>query len=324
MRKELLVRVGCLALGICLLGCDGGGGGEGELRVLLEAEDTITSGLRPGVGVEDIRDGWEVRFGAYHATLGDIRIRLPSESGLEASDPDLFTVDLSSVPESGLPLWTLGGLRAGRWDFYYGLRGAASEATRHEGVPEADFAEMMAGDQSYLVDGTLLRADGQSCPPASLASPGEATPNGNTNGRDEDCYDNPEVHFRVGISTEASYGPCQVDDVPGVSVPAGGSQTVAITIHGDHLFFNGFPEGAEGGVMRLAQWLADCDLDLDGEVTEAELRAIAPSDLAEIDGRFQLGGSPIAPLDTMWTYLTAQLRTQAHFQGEGECPLSGL
>ena len=73
--------------------------------------------------------------------------------------------------------------------------------------------------------------------------------------------------------------------------------------------------------MRLAQWLADCDLDLDGTVTRTELEAIAPSDLSELDARYDLS-APFddLPLDSMWNYLRAQLRTQGHFQGEGECP----
>jgi hypothetical protein len=54
-------------------------------------------------------------------------------------------------------------------------------------------------------------------------------------------------------------------------------------------------------------------------VTEDELRAISPSALSEIDSRFQLGAPPIAPLTNMWVYLTAQLKTQGHMNGEGEC-----
>jgi hypothetical protein len=78
-----------------------------------------------------------------------------------------------------------------------------------------------------------------------------------------------------------------------------------------------------GSDPRPAQWLADCDLNLDGTVTRAELEAIAPSDLGEIDSRYQLGGSPITPLDTMWDYVVAQLKTQGHMNGEGECPFDG-
>src|SRR5690606_35668307 len=111
------------------------------------------------------------------------------------------------------------------------------------------------------------------CPPASLAETGDRQPNGNTSGGN-DCFDAPTVGFVFGAAAETAYGPCEIDDVPGLSVPAGGTQTVAMTIHGDHLFFNGFPEGNEGGVSRRAQWLADCDLDLDGTVTQQELEAI--------------------------------------------------
>ena len=68
--------------------------------------------------------------------------------------------------------------------------------------------------------------------------------------------------------------------VPGVSVTADSTQTSALTLHGDHLFFNGFPEGDEGGVMRLAQWIADCDLNLDGTVTNDELQAACAFSIA--------------------------------------------
>jgi hypothetical protein len=74
----------------------------------------------------------------------------------------------------------------------------------------------------------------------------------------------------------------------------------------------------------LAQWLADCDLNLDGTVTADELGAIAPSQLPELDDRYQLGGSPITPLDDMYDYVMSQLKTQGHFQGEGECPVDGV
>jgi hypothetical protein len=137
-----------------------------------------------------------------------------------------------------------------------------------------------------------------------------------------DCYANPEIGFSFAVRAPISLGPCEREGSEGFAVTAGGTSTVAITIHGDHLFFNGFPEGSEAKVLRLAQWLADSDLDADGEVTEAELKAIAPGDLWELDpDRFQLGGSPLTPLDTVWTYVRAQLMTQGHFQGEGECAI---
>jgi hypothetical protein len=190
-------------------------------------------------------------------------------------------------------------------------------------VEEVDYDEMVANDWTYLIDGVLTKADGQSCPPADLASPGDKTSNGNTSGSNA-CYDAPSVRFVFGVTAETRFGPCELDGVPGVAITADGTQTVATTLHGDHLFFNGFPEGDEGGVMRLAQWLADCDLNLDGTVTKDELEAIAPSQLTELDSRYQLGGSPITPLEDMYDYLAAQMKTQGHYQGEGECPADGV
>ena len=183
---------------------------------------------------------------------------------------------------------------------------------------------MQDTDATYLIAGTLAKSDGQSCPPPNLATPGSATPSGSSDAG-QDCYDNASISFEFIANAETVFSHCGLDGIPGFSVAGGSTQTVAATIHGDHPFFNGFPEGDEGGVLRLAQWLADCDLDLDGEVTEKELKSIAPADLAEIDPvRYQLGGSPIKPLDNMWTYLIAQLKTQGHMNGEGECEFDGM
>ncbi len=305
-------------------GAPDGGGGGGTLRVILESEDTITDGIEAGMTGETIQDGWSVTFEDYVVVIGDVDVHLSTDEAVTAEAPDTFAVDLVDVPATGLPLWTLSGLAVGRWEFSYAIAGAGDGAMRHDSVPEATFAEMMTNDWTYLIAGTMTNATGQSCPPASLATPGSATPNGNTNAGGDACYDAPSISFRFGIAAETAFGPCEIDEVPGFAITDGATTTVAATIHGDHLFFNGFPEGDEGGIMRLAQWLADCDLDLDGTVTRAELEQIAPADLPEIDARFQLGGSPITPLEEMWAYVTAQLKTQGHFQGEGECPYDGM
>jgi hypothetical protein len=186
----------------------------------------------------------------------------------------------------------------------------------------ADFDAMVESDFTYLIDGTLSKAAGQSCPPAALATVGDREPNGETSG-DNDCYDAPEVRFTFGASAETLFGPCEIDEVPGFAITADQTESIALTIHGDHIFFNGFPTGGEGGVMRLAQWLADCDLNLDGTVTQEELEAITPAELPELDTeRYQLGGAPVA-IETMYDYVGAQLKTQGHFQGEGECAIDG-
>jgi hypothetical protein len=313
-------------LALALSAC--GGDDAGSLSVLVEAEDTIQEGIAADDGSEadeSIRDGWAASFDKYIVAVGDIDLELSTDHARTAEAPAVFAVDLTKIPAAGLPLWDIKGLDAGRWEFHYSLSGGAEGAQRHETVTQADFDAIESNDWTYLIDGSLTKSDGRSCPPSSFADPPAGATSLGTNAGGDDCYSNPDVAFVLGVSAETLLGPCELDGVSGVSVPAGGTQTVAVTIHGDHLFFNGFPTSDEGGTVRLAQWLADCDLNVDGEVTREELEQLRPSDLPEMDARFQFGGSPIEALEgqSMWVYVTAQLKTQGHLQGEGECEIDG-
>ena len=282
--KEQTLKSSNIALGalVCLSlltsGCsseDDPAAGSGSLTVLLDHGGAIFDGLEPGDKAINIRDGWSVSADKYIVTVGDIDVHFSTDESVEAEAGDVFVVDLTKVSAAGLSLWTFEGLREGRWEFNYATPGAGDGSTRHDSVAQADYDEMVSKDWTYFIDGVLTKSDGQSCPPAALAKPGSKTPNGNKSGTN-DCYDAPTVRFAVGASAETKYGPCEVDEVPGFAISDGGTQTVAATVHGDHVFFNGFPEGDEGGVKRLAQWLADSDLNLDGTVTAEELKAIAP------------------------------------------------
>jgi hypothetical protein len=317
--NKALTAFAAIAVHLCACADD-----PGTLTVLVEPEDVIIDGLEPGDGVENIRDGWQVEFQQYIVAIGDVAVSLSTDDSVEAEAHEVFAVDLTAIPQSGEELWTISDLEPGRWNFSFATTGAAHGAERHDSVSESDFDSMKADDHTYLIRGTMTKEGGVSCPPTALAAPtGDATAVGPNAGGDE-CYENPTITFDWGVDAETVYGPCEVDGIPGVSVGSGSTQSVAMTIHGDHVFFNGFPEGSEGGVQRLAQWLADCDLDVDGMVTSDELQDIAPSDLPELDDRYQLGGSPLSPLDDMWTYVRAQLKTQGHFQAEGECPVDGI
>lgn len=320
----LRIHLPALALACIPTGCAEVGAGSGDLTVIVEPEDTIVDGLDPGDAVESIRDGWTVRFEKMIVAIGDVDLHLSTDEGVEAAAHEVFAVDLAAVSSSGADLWTLPGLRAGRWEITWATPAADGATRGTEGVAAEDLARMQAEGFTYLVLATLTKPDGVSCPPIAVAQiPADAVPV-TTAPDGRDCYAAPSLTIDVGAVADTVYGPCEVDGTPGVSIAAGGTQTVALTLHGDHLFFNGFPEGSEGGTQRLAQWWADCDLDLDGTVTVPELQSISPSDLAEIDDRYQLGGSPITPLDTMHDYVRAQLKTQGHFQGEGECPVDGV
>jgi len=295
-------------------------GGTAVLSVVVEAESTITSGILAGSGDEEMQDGWAVAFDKYIAVLGEVDIRLATDPNVTGEDAEVYAVDLKKAPSSGFPLWKVKDLAEGRYEFNYVLSGAA-HGQRHESVSEQDFARMAEEDMTYLIQGTLSKADGVSCPPKAFARAGDAVAV-STNADGDDCYANPTVRFDIGLTAETYFGPCEIDGLSGVVVSADTTETATISIHGDHLFFNGFPEGSEGGVVRRAQWLADSDLDVDGVVSKEELLALTPEDLPALSG-IQLGGTPISPLDSLWTYAAAQLKTQGHYQGEGECAVDG-
>ncbi|MBM4291071.1 MAG: hypothetical protein FJ138_06175 [Deltaproteobacteria bacterium] len=315
-----------------LLSCDDEAEeGTGVVRFVLQAEDLVTRGIAAGEGSADIRDGWAARFDSYRVALTGVELR----SGAEARRaPESYMVDLTRVPESGFPGWSLAGVPARRWDVWYETP-LASEVPAEElaaALPDGDLTSaadeqaaatrMRSEGLSYLIAGALSAAGGASCPPRDLATPPPGATPTRQNERGDDCFAAAEVRFELAVGAEALYGPCELDGVPGVAVPSGGEVTVALTLHVDHMFFNGFPEGSEAGVQRLAQWLADCDLDLDGVVTMEELGRVAPAQV--LDDRFQLGGAPVSQLATMADYMRAQLMTQGHYQGEGECAVNGV
>ncbi len=310
-------RAQSFVLALLLVACSDDSNTEpGSLSVRLDAEATIVEGLEPGDDNQDVRDGWSIEFDKYLVTVGNVHLQLSTNSKVEAEDPAFHVVDLAKVPSSGLELWSFEELRPGRWEFGYET-GVEGDPRRHDSVERDDFDTLVESGWTYFVEGTLSNPDGRSCPPTELANLPDDTENVGENQRGDLCYANTEVHFVFGAAAGTAFGPCEIDGVPGVTVPVGGSQTASITIHGDHLFFNGFPEGSEGSIRRLAQWWADADLDLNGTVTADELKKIPPSAL--LGEEYSLGGSPLQPLDSMYQYVIAQLTTQGHFQGEGEC-----
>ena len=94
-----------------------------------------------------------------------------------------------------------------------------------------------------------------------------------------------------------------------LTIPAGGEDTTQITIHGDHLFYDGLedPDAAVRGRAVL-----EADADDDGEITLAELEAVSIPALGYAVGQH----SDVLTLRDFIGHLT---RTIGHVDGEGEC-----
>jgi hypothetical protein len=312
-----------LLLGVVISGCSDSPEAEtpGTLRVLLEPEGTIVDGLRPGSDVESIADGWTVTYDKYLIAVGNIAVDYATERSLGADDRNVFVVDLVQLPPSGETLWKLAELQPGRWNFGFEFTKATNKSKRHESVADADFGRMIESGLSYLIKGTLTKDDGLSCPPSNHATVTDVGSVGENSARDL-CYSNASIVFEFAVEARSVFRNCQLDGVAGFALAEATTATEAITVHGDHLFFNGFPAGSEGGVMRLAQLWADTDLNVDGKIDVAEFGDVLIADMPEWDARYQLGGAPqVGRLETLGDVVAAQLMTQGHMNGEGECEL---
>ena len=305
--------VSAVAIGACA-------SNTGSLSVALEAEESIVEGVAAGTETENIADGWTATFSKYTVVIGRPALRSVASAAVSFSDANVFAVDLTSLTNIEV-LWAIDDLDSGDYDFSFQTPQGDAETVQHASVNDVDFAQLTAG-ATYLIAGELSNPTGQSCPPVDKAMPGAKVSNGNTIEGDP-CYDASSIKFSLVVDAATHFGPCEIDEQPGLTIPAGGVHTAKITIHGDHLFFNGFPPESETSVSRLAQWWADADLNLDGEVTEAELSALTTSDLHAMRN-YDLGGTPITFVgadDNLLTYVRAQLKTQGHFEGEGECAI---
>lgn len=297
--------------------------GTGSVAILLEPETTILDGLMPGDRVDQIRDGWRVQFNKYVLGIGHVRSNLGADHELEVEAGDAFFVDLKELPTDGLKLWELTDLAPGRWTFGYEFIAGGHGAKRHSSVNKSDFERIETEGLSHLITGTLSKQGGVSCPPRALVVAPELEPEGK-NAAGDDCYPNPTINFEFAATAEAEVSNCEQDGLPGFTVTNERRSTVAITIHGDHLFFNGFPESGEGGILRLAQLWADADLNLDGNITADEYSTILLADMTEWDERYQKGGAPLKRLATLGDLVEGQLKSQGHMDGEGECAVDGL
>lgn len=288
MARTLL---GLTALG--LAACDEGSseGGAGKLRVILAAEASITGGLDQGSGSDDTRD-YDVRFSKYLIAVGNVRLG-KSSTDSQASLQDVYVADLQQVGEQGVELGTIDDLQSGQWDeFGYATPRAPSTAKAVGGATAAEVAKMRANGWTYWIEGNVLRDESEGGP----------------------------VSFVIQTAVDTVFSNCEVDGEPGVSLVAGGPSTVTLTIHGDHLFFNTFPSGSEGSIKRLAGWVFQADANTDGKVTTEELSELDATEVFKSTAGYSLDGKPKdLEINTALDFVRAQLATQGHVSGEGEC-----
>jgi hypothetical protein len=265
----------------------------GDLVVSLQAEDTIAEGLAAGTGDEQITDGWAITYTKFIVALGHVHVQ---QAGGAVNEVEMDTLaDLRSVSSAGRPVQTLTALPTGRYTFEYDTPIASADMTRDASVSAADQARMVAEGCTYLIQGTATR---------------EAR----------------SIAFDFCLAAETVLECSAMEGAEGIVINSG-SNSAAMTLHGDHLWFNGFPDGDEGVVLRRAGWLALVDdrTGMDGMLTNADLTAtpvtVLDPTLYSLTGAPSVDGMPITNL---LQYARAQVTTQGHLNGEGECLANGM
>ena len=265
---------------VCALLCFGcsseDAAGAGSVSFETWGEDYIEQ----GIGSEQFEDGWSVHYDQFLINLGQFRIA--SSAGETAAT--LPTSQLFDMTRPGpQPVAEVHDLEARKWDrVSFAIAPADASTSTTANTTEADLDMMRQGGYSVLVRGTAT--DGTT-----------------------------QKSFAWGFPCTTTYGECHAEldgkETDGVIVTNGGNDTVQVTIHGDHFFYDDLASPA--AVLRFAP-LAAADADQDGEVTLAELSAVK---LFEVDvGTY---GTGAANIDDLGAYVSALSSTIGHYRGEG-------
>jgi hypothetical protein len=125
-------------------------------------------------------------------------------------------------------------------------------------------------------------------------------------------------HFAWGFTQNTLYEHCEsTDKGEGLTVPDGGEETVQLTIHGDHLFFDDL-QSPDAKMRFNALAAADVEGGLNGPNGEITMEELAMVDLTSLPaGTYGTGGA--GNVRTLRDFVSALVRTLGHYQGEGEC-----
>lgn len=263
--------------GLSLLGLAACGEGTGTVTFTTYGEDFIEREI-PASAFED---GWTVRYSKFLVMLGEVTVETHGEVAATQATAKVFDVHR----QGPVVVETFRDLPAKEWDH---VSYAIAPWPHAEGVnaDAADVARMKSEGSSVYVEGT--------------ATKGSVT-----------------KRFAWGFPTDTLYTHCESPDLgAGVTVPKDGLETVQLTLHGDHLFFDDLqsPEAK----MRFDAMAAADQLGTAGPDGQVSLEELAAVDLTELPaGQYGTGG--VGNVRNLRDFVTALVRTVGHFRGEGEC-----
>ncbi|WP_438004306.1 hypothetical protein WME89_36675 [Sorangium sp. So ce321] len=274
------LAVAALAAG-ALAGCgDEGASGTGSVAFSTWGEDYIEQ----EIPAADLADGWSIQYEKFLFVLRNVTVA-DREGNVGARMQGSILFDHTKA--GAKPVVTFDGLEARPWERVSYEIGPIDADAALEGATEDDKALMLDAGASVHIEAIARKGDGGG-----------------------------EKRLDWTFSLATRYADCKGDragkETDGVLVTNGGTDTVELTIHGDHFFYDDLQ--AATAARRFAP-IAAADADDDGAVTLEELAAVRLVAIEE--GTYGTGSA--GNVDDLGAFVAALSRTIGHFRGEGEC-----
>ncbi|WP_437596580.1 hypothetical protein WMF28_28840 [Sorangium sp. So ce590] len=268
-----------------LAGCgDDGASGAGSVAFSTWGEEYIEQ----EIPAADLEDGWSVRYEKFLFVLRNVTVA-DREGNVGARMEGSILYDHTKPGVK--PVVTFEGLEAKPWERVSYEIGPVDADTALDGATEEDKALMLAAGASVHIEAIARKGDGG---------------------------DEKRLDWTFSLATR--YADCQGEkagkETEGVLVTNGGTDTVELTIHGDHFFYDDLQSAAAS--RRFAP-IAAADADGDGAVTLEELAAVRLVAIQE--GGYGTGSA--GNINDLGAFVAALSGTLGHFRGEGECVSEG-
>ena len=295
MKKQQTLRL-TIAAAVWAAGASGCGEsaslGTGQVVVSSWGEAFIEQQIPAAPPAEEgLVDGWSVTFSRFLVVIRDISIA--NEVGDEGAHQKAGKL-LDHTRPGSKEIVTFDTLPAGSWEqFSYVIGPADTDSSPVAGASDADLDAMLNEGLSVHVVGEATKGDSVK-----------------------------RFDWKFSGSTEYRHCKARLDgkETYGVVVTHGGSDSVELTLHGDHFFYDDLEAST---AQRRFEAIACADSDDDGDVTLDELagQSLLP-DLGAASKAcrerpvYRPGSQSVNDLRA---FVTALARTVGHYRGEGEC-----
>jgi len=261
------------------------------------ADGEVVVSLDTRASEQAFADDWEVSFSRVLVSVGDLEIA-KSDGEVGARSAATYVVDLA---QGAADIELIESLTTERWD-------AVSFSTRPPG--DGPVKAFGAGDD----DVSMLREGGYSHWIEGAASKGERT-----------------VTFAWGIAAPSTYTACTLgaEMEPGLTVAKGGTTSLPLTFHRDHLFFDTL--GLEDGPLRFDAIAAVGDADgvvAWGALADQGLAALQDENgepLTDINGPVLYDTRDVVlAREDLQRFMLAGLEAAVHVGADGDCVAAPL